>query len=202
MTWCQAIIWINAGIMLIRTIGTNFNEILSNMRFHSTKCIWKCHLSYGGSLSWYPPRAGKCLTNWGWLINMSSKMCHHDFCGRGGSNLKSLTFKLIVQNSSLDNHCKIALKWMPENSTNEKSTLTQVIVWWCQATCHYLNQCWLRYLMPYVITRSHWGNPTLPGCSQSPCQLTPGPHLNIKTVLSTYGDFHVKDKTAVRTSYL
>ena len=26
--------------------------------------------------------------------------------------------------------------------------------------------------------------------------------LNIKTVLSTYGDFHVKDKTAVRTSYL
>ena len=30
----------------------------------------------------------------------------------------------------------------------------------------------------------------------------PGPRLNIKTVLSTYGDFHVKDKTAVMTSYL
>ena len=30
----------------------------------------------------------------------------------------------------------------------------------------------------------------------------PGPRLNIQTVLSTYGDFHVKDKTAVRTSYL
>ena len=29
-----------------------------------------------------------------------------------------------------------------------------------------------------------------------------GPGLNIKTVLSMYGDFHVKDKTAVRTSYL
>ena len=29
-----------------------------------------------------------------------------------------------------------------------------------------------------------------------------GPRPNIKTVLSTYGDFHVKDKTAVRTSYL
>ena len=29
-----------------------------------------------------------------------------------------------------------------------------------------------------------------------------GPRLNIKTVLSTYGDVHVKDKTAVRTSYL
>ena len=33
-------------------------------------------------------------------------------------------------------------------------------------------------------------------------QMTTGPRLNIKTVLSTYGDFHVKDKTAVRTSYL
>ena len=33
-------------------------------------------------------------------------------------------------------------------------------------------------------------------------EATPGSRLNIKTVLSTYGDFHVKDKTDVRTSYL
>ena len=33
-------------------------------------------------------------------------------------------------------------------------------------------------------------------------EMPSGPRLNIKTVLSTYGDFHVKDKTAVRTSYL
>ena len=36
-------------------------------------------------------------------------------------------------------------------------------------------------------------------CVKNKCT---GPRLNIKTVLSTYGDFHVKDKTAVRTSYL
>ena len=30
----------------------------------------------------------------------------------------------------------------------------------------------------------------------------PGPRLNIKIVLSRYGDSYVKDKTAVRTSYL
>ena len=35
-----------------------------------------------------------------------------------------------------------------------------------------------------------------------PIRIAPGPRLNIKTVLSTYGDFHVKDKTAARTSYL
>ena len=38
--------------------------------------------------------------------------------------------------------------------------------------------------------------------AQKTTEQTPGPRLNIKTVLSTYGDFHVKDKTAVRTSYL
>ena len=32
--------------------------------------------------------------------------------------------------------------------------------------------------------------------------LLPGPRLNIKTVLFTYDDFHVKDKTAVRPSFL
>ena len=42
----------------------------------------------------------------------------------------------------------------------------------------------------------HTGNAMADGAS------APGPRLNIKTVLSTYGDFHVKDKTAVRTSYL
>ena len=63
-------------------------------------------------------------------------------------------------------------------------------------------------LIPYV------GNPPVTGgfpsqrtCIGLWCFLwctpeQPGPRLNIKTVLSTYGDFHVKDKTAVRTSYL
>ena len=29
--WCQAIIWTNAGILSIRTLGTNFSEILSKI---------------------------------------------------------------------------------------------------------------------------------------------------------------------------
>ena len=42
---CQAIIWTNAGILLIPTLGTNFNEILSEnqwiIHFHSRKIHWK-----------------------------------------------------------------------------------------------------------------------------------------------------------------
>ena len=55
-------------------------------------------------------------------------------------------------------------------------------------------------------------NPNFTVCEHGPVYLSliakpcrswrAGPRLNIKTVLSTYGDFHVKDKTAVRTSYL
>ena len=45
----QAIIWTNAGILLIRTLGTNFSEIIGEIHFffHSRKCIWKCRLRIG-----------------------------------------------------------------------------------------------------------------------------------------------------------
>ena len=69
----------------------------------------------------------------------------------------------------------------------------------------------------WIITRFHYGDVIMGAISVSnhqprDCLLnrlfrcrsrkTSGPCLNIKTVLSMYGDFHVKDKTAVRTSYL
>ena len=42
----QAIIWTNAGIVLIRPLGTNFNEILTE-NFRSRTSIWKCDLEKG-----------------------------------------------------------------------------------------------------------------------------------------------------------
>ena len=40
----QAIFWTNAGIVLIRPLGTNFSEILywEIKHFHSRKCTWNC----------------------------------------------------------------------------------------------------------------------------------------------------------------
>ena len=37
-----------------------------------------------------------------------------------------------------------------------KSTLVQVMAWCRQATSHYRNLCWPRYLAPYVASRSQW----------------------------------------------
>ena len=49
--------------------------------------------------------------------------------------------------------CKIGLRWMPLDLTNDKSTLVQVMAWCRQATSHYLNQCWPKSLSPYGVTR-------------------------------------------------
>ena len=46
----QAIIWTSAGILLIRTLGTNFSEILISkfIHFHSRKCFWQDREENGG----------------------------------------------------------------------------------------------------------------------------------------------------------
>ena len=79
---------------------------------------------------------------------------------------------------------KVTLLWPNDAIWRHKtgSTLAQIIACCLMTPSHYLNQCWL------IISKVQWQSP--------------GPRLNIKTVLSTYDDFHDKDKTAVRTSYL
>ena len=55
----KAIIWANAEILLIGSLGTNFSEILVKIQtFHSEKCIWKCRLVNGShfvlaSMCWH-----------------------------------------------------------------------------------------------------------------------------------------------------
>ena len=45
----QAIIWTNAGILLIGPLGTNFSETFFEIdTFSFKKCIWKCRLENGG----------------------------------------------------------------------------------------------------------------------------------------------------------
>ena len=39
--------------------------------------------------------------------------------------------------------------------TEDKSTLVQVMAWCCQATSHYLSQCWPRSVSPYMASLGH-----------------------------------------------
>ena len=53
----QAMIWINAEILLIGTLGIIFSEILKEfMHFHSRKFIWRYRLRNGGHFV-----QGKCV---------------------------------------------------------------------------------------------------------------------------------------------
>ena len=58
--------------------------------------------------------------------------------------------------------CEIALRSMPLDHADDKSTLVQVMAWCRQATNHYLSQCWPRSLSPYGVTRPQWVNTLRP----------------------------------------
>ena len=47
---------------------------------------------------------------------------------------------------------------MPQDLTDDRSTLFQVMAWCRQAPSHYLSQCWPRSLPPYSVTRPNWVN--------------------------------------------
>ena len=73
-------------------------------------------------------------------------------------NFRQVIFKLISVTDGWGISCNIALRWMPLDLTNDKSTLVQVMAWCHHTTSHYLNQCWPRSLPPYGVTRPRWVN--------------------------------------------
>ena len=75
--WCQAIIWTNAGILLIGPLGTNFSEIsikIHTVFFFSRKCIWKVVWNMAAIflglnvLKWTP-----LMLMWIWHLTVSCK---------------------------------------------------------------------------------------------------------------------------------
>ena len=56
---------------------------------------------------------------------------------------------------------------MPQNLTNGKSTLVQMMAWCRQTAGHYLSQCqWPRFMSPYGVTSSQWVNWVAPGANR------------------------------------
>ena len=51
---------------------------------------------------------------------------------------------------------EIALRWMPLDLADDKSTLVQVMAWCRQAKSHYLSQGWPRSMPPNGVTRPQW----------------------------------------------
>ena len=77
---------------------------------------------------------------------------HRNKCILLNENFREVIFKLITV-TCWGISWKIALRWMPLDLTDDKSTLVQVMAWCRQATSHYLSQCWPRSQAPYGILR-------------------------------------------------
>ena len=71
-------------------------------------------------------------------------------------NSRIVIFKLISVTDGWGISCKITLRWMPLDLTDDISTLIQVMAWCRQATSHYLSNCWPRSLSPYGVNRPQW----------------------------------------------
>ena len=89
-----------------------------------------------------------------------SQQCRNDINGRWEySKSINVIFYLVlliaIYRSSHDN----ILWWMPQDLTDDMSTLVQVMAWCRQAPSHYLSQCCLSSLSPYGVARPQWVNP-------------------------------------------
>ena len=73
----------------------------------------------------------------------------------GGSECdsKNVIFNLVLLIGIFRSSHDDALQWMPQDLTDDKSTLVQVMAWCLQASSHYLSQCWPRSLLPNGVTR-------------------------------------------------
>ena len=57
--------------------------------------------------------------------------------------------------------CETGNTWMPQDLNDDFYVLLHLVAWCHKATSHYLNQCWLRSMMPYGKTSSQWISKTL-----------------------------------------
>ena len=76
--------------------------------------------------------------------------------GRSEFDSKNVIFNLALLIGIFRSSHDHAFWWMPQDLTDDKSTLVQVMAWCRQATSHYLSQCWFSSLLPYGVARPKW----------------------------------------------
>ena len=137
----------------MNNFDSNFTEFILNGSIDNKSALLQvmacCHQATSPCLKqcW-----SKCLAPYGivrpqWVNSLAP--------GRSKCNSKNVIFNLVVLIGIFRTSHDNALRWMPQDLT-DKSTLVQVMAWYCQATSHYLSQCWLSSLSPYGVARSQW----------------------------------------------
>ena len=112
----QAIIWTNAGILLIGTLGTNFSEILSEINKFSLK---KMHLKMSSG-KWRPFCPG---------LNVLNRFVNSSPPGQNGRHFGRWHFQLSFFNENDKIPIPISLKYVSRSPIDNKSALVQVMAW-------------------------------------------------------------------------
>ena len=117
----QAIIWTNAGILLIGPLGTNFSENLIKLL---TLSFTKMRLNVSSAKMAAILSRPQCVNS----LPLGTFSC----------NLKWVIFKLILSLEHFLWNCH-----QRNAFTDDWSTLVQEMAWYPHATSHHLSQCWL-----------------------------------------------------------
>ena len=134
--------------------------------------VWsQLHLCYCQVLWCIRPAVWPCLIthwpleDWSKFLDkgLSNKLVNPLAPERFKQNFRLVIFKLISVIDGWGISCKIALRWMPLQLTDDKSTLVQVMAWYSQATSHCLSQCWPRFMSQNGVTRPQWVKPCYKG---------------------------------------
>ena len=115
---------------------------ITSLWFQANWDWWHWLLSYCGNVRYV------------WLLGNNYMMWYFNSMAPGKFkwNFGYVIFKRILVVDVWGICCEIALIWMLLDFTDDRSTLVQVMAWCCQATSHYLSQCWRRSMSPYGIT--------------------------------------------------
>ena len=91
-----------------------------------------------------------------WHTNsLSNEGCSSDF--------KNINLKCVILTTFMSISRAIAFRRIGQETNEDMSTLIRVMAWCWKATSNYLNQCWLRPVMTYIITRPQGVNSLAPG---------------------------------------
>ena len=125
----QAIIWTNAGILLIGPLGTNFSEnLLEIMTFSLKKICFKM-----SSAKCFSFRLGlNVLNDEGlyWHLSGHTQLTLNTLRPRqNGRRFADDTFKRIFLNENVRISIKISLKFVPKGPINNIPALVQIMAW-------------------------------------------------------------------------
>ena len=122
--WHQAIIWTNAGILLIEPLRTNFSEIIITIQMFPFK---KMHLKML-SEQWWPFCLGFNVLTCKQLISPGAKFTQHGGCRCYGALAMAISIYSAdaVFNDEVDEKM-----WSKINFEGKIVLISLIVSWWC-----------------------------------------------------------------------